>query len=540
MLRIVHWTALGLLASAAGLAAAAEPTRQPAATPDGREIFERVWTANDPRSHGGDGLGPVFNAKSCVACHDQGGAGGGGGFDKNVQLLSVDLPQPPNPPGEAIVESVEPVVEQHPAGFTAPEPTARQLAEQREQAAAQRRQLLEKLAERFHPEFLETDTIVLHAHGTDEPAHAEWRARTILAHRTEILSLGFRQVDGGQLGQIEGGLDGPVGAIGMPVNFAFNPIDPTGIDAGAFPVLAELMNKTAELKQQSHQGTSHSSRFEGTAAVLRTSQRNTTALWGAGLIDRIPNAAIEALAARQQEANGRVSGRPHRLGDGKLGRFGWKGQKATLFDFTVAACANELGLEVPGTHQATVGYKGDYQPQGLDLNEAEVDALVDYLASLPAPRRIVSSNEEVATLVDEGRELFTSIGCAACHVEHVGEVVGLYSDLLLHDLGPDLGSVGSYGVPSVPESDPDDVPIAGSEKPVPPTSREWRTAPLWGVGSSAPYLHDGRAKTYQQAVAFHGGEADESRLRFLLLTADQQGRLVAFLDSLVAPELATR
>ena len=55
---------------------------------DGRELFERVWVKNDPRSHGGDGLGPVFNAQSCVACHNLGGTGGAGAVDKNIEIAT--------------------------------------------------------------------------------------------------------------------------------------------------------------------------------------------------------------------------------------------------------------------------------------------------------------------------------------------------------------------------------------------------------------------------------------------------------------------
>ena len=74
----------------------------------GREIFQREWIANDPRSHGGDGLGPVFNASSCVDCHNQGGVGGGGAIGKNVLLLTVTRFKPVSAqPGVQPVQSSE-------------------------------------------------------------------------------------------------------------------------------------------------------------------------------------------------------------------------------------------------------------------------------------------------------------------------------------------------------------------------------------------------------------------------------------------------
>ncbi len=550
MMRTVCWSVV--VAMAAGTAFGGEP--------DGKEIFERVWTANDERSHGGDGLGPVFNANSCVACHDQGGAGGGGALDKNVHLLTVQqpalprrehfqaIPEPPRAapaarpdrgPLGAILESFLPSPDPVPSVVEPAdlEVTEEQAKRQFENALAavkrQRVELRKQLVAKLHPEFETSDTVVLHAKGTDTAAHARWKQRLTNANTglhgnlvpQQTMSfdpVGVNQFETMQLG----------GPIGVEVQtLAFN-----GVVGNDFPVLSELQGKTRVIQSQANPMASFAVPFHG--GSLQRAQRNTTALWGAGVIDRIPSEAIEALAKKQQEAGGRISGRPHRLADGSLGRFGWKAQKGSLKDFTIAACANELGLEVPGAKQATVAYTPDYEAKGLDLDEKELDALVDYIGSLPVPAKQVKRDTVAA--ITSGHELFVSIGCAECHVEDVGEAKGVFTDLLLHDMGPALGSVGSYGVPMTPEPDPQDVPIASAEgektKPVPPTSREWRTPPLWGVGSSAPYLHDGRAKTIEQAIAFHGGEASESRLRFLLLKPAEQKQLLGFLNALVAPE----
>src|SRR5207253_765816 len=137
--------------------------------------------------------------------------------------------------------------------------------------------------------------------------------------------------------------------------------------------------------------------------------------------------AIEAEALRQaMTTKGRVS----RQKGGGIGRFGWKAQVVGLEDFVLTACANELGLEVPGHHQAgdPLGY-GDRVPAGLDLSLDDCRALVAYVRELPAP---VERPQELAPA---GRIVFDRIGCAGCHRPNLGGVEGIYSDLLLHDMG---------------------------------------------------------------------------------------------------------
>ena len=148
----------------------------------------------------------------------------------------------------------------------------------------------------------------------------------------------------------------------------------------------------------------------------------------------------------------------------------------------------------------------------------------------------------------EGRH--TVSFCSTCHVEKLGEVQAIYSDLLLHDMGDTLGDTGDYGVfiPDSPGGEAEGVapPLADAGKTIPATKvkpqdilgatrLEWKTPPLWGVRDSAPYLHDGRAKTVEQAIAFHGGEGQKSAMLFFALDAKERLQMVAFLKSLVAP-----
>jgi hypothetical protein len=260
-----------------------------------------------------------------------------------------------------------------------------------------------------------------------------------------------------------------------------------------------------------------------------------------------------------------------------------------LHDFVLGACANELGLEVPGNSQPLDPLRPEYRPTGLDLTAAQCLSLTAFVAALPAPRFVEPKEDERRAIVAHGRKLFSSIGCAACHVERIGPVENMFSDLLLHDLGPALAdpvlaaatlelvkqrplaadngegaaivntsiprtvppqpspSGSYYGGPSFTSlavsSPPSTVKIADpqagveNEYRVQQTNldREWRTPPLWGLADSAPYLHDGRAATVVEAIALHGGEADACTKRFVAASAGDRLAILEFLKCLRAP-----
>ena len=320
-------------------------------------------------------------------------------------------------------------------------------------------------------------------------------------------------------------------------------------------------------------------------------QRNTTALFGAGLIDEIPDGVFYSLAEGQAK-KGEVSGRVPPIGPDKVGRFGWRGQQEHLHDFVLGACANELGLEVPGNQQPMNPLQPKYRPKGLDVTAAQCLSLTAFVASLPSPKFVDPASQEQRDIVSHGRRLFESVGCAACHVERIGPVSGIFSDLLLHDMGPaltdpvlaaatlefarelspkeglDISSNVSIPRGGFPQQSPQPSPpnnyYGGSsfqslsltgpaptkvQIPDPKTAtvneynvrqtsldREWRTPPLWGLADSAPYLHDGRAATVVEAIALHGGEADATTKRFFALPAVERLAVLAFLKCLKAPE----
>jgi mono/diheme cytochrome c family protein len=271
----------------------------------------------------------------------------------------------------------------------------------------------------------------------------------------------------------------------------------------------------------------------GSTGGATRSQRNPTALFGAGLIDAIPGAAIEATAKVARSRHPEIKGRVCRLEDGRIGRFGWKAQLASLEDFVLTACAVELGLEVPGQAQGGDPLAPGAKAPGLDLDAAGCRALVAFVRDLPAPGRQSSGDVEA---LRAGEEFFHTVGCAECHIPKLGEVEGIYSDLLLHDLGPDIGDTGSYSTfrPSQGEATAGR-PREASRGSSGASRQEWRTPPLWGVRDSGPYLHDGRAETLEQAIALHGGEGRPTALRFFALSPGGRAAVVAFLKSMIAP-----
>lgn len=503
---------------------------------DGRELFVREWIPGDPRSVAGDGLGPVFNESSCVSCHNQGGTGGGGPASKNVDIISAFQNQhqqrffAPTLP-ELIFRGMfgdigrAPVVDADPA-----------------QAAKLAREQAKQELSRIHPGFASARSVVLHRFGTDE-GYESWRSSM-------------------------NGMGGVVFAA--PAAFVETPsAEQKAVAVGAEQQQAiearaaeeqqrferraraqqEMQNVKMNIQRAKFSGQSPSQ--VGNFALLQ-SQRNPTALFGVGLIDSISDEDLKAAAEKKHREFPEISGRVAKLKDGKIGRFGWKAQTASLEDFTLTACAVELGLNVPGHEQAGVPQRPDYKSPGLDLTAEECEALEGYLRDLPAPERRKPASAKEAEYLKAGEAHFAKAGCAACHAPQLGQVVAMYSDLLLHDMGNDLGDTGQYGVFVPNESEEDQIQdeqiesFADSRRQKEPTGdelkntigalrQEWRTPPLWGVRDSAPYLHDGRAATLEEAIALHGGEGAGSAQRYFELSSAERMQLIAFLKSLTAP-----
>lgn len=298
---------------------------------------------------------------------------------------------------------------------------------------------------------------------------------------------------------------------------------------------------------------------DGTEIILIRAERRAPALFGAGFMDQIPASTLKTIADEQARAADAevqsrdprilfhptpVRGRVARLKDGRVGRFGWKGQTATLREFTLQACSNEIGLEVPGFPRAKPPWNPNHRAPGLDLSAEQCDQLVGFVASLPRPVVRAPETPKHTAEIATGKRLFAVAGCAVCHRPNLGGVEGIYSDLLLHDMGSRMGDSGSYGaapIEPIITDDPDSLPGIGQgikkedSAKFGATAAEWRTPPLWGLRDSAPYMHDGRAATIAEAVALHDGEGSVASGRYSRLKPKDRERIELFLLSLAAP-----
>lgn len=238
--------------------------------------------------------------------------------------------------------------------------------------------------------------------------------------------------------------------------------------------------------------------------------RQTPSVLGMGLLDRLSEAMIVANEDPEDADGDGISGRAHRLPDGRVGRFGWRANVPSTTEFVRDGLSNELGLTVPPQSGLTFGFERD--DDDVPDPELDVATLLDlafFMNTLAPPPR-----DEIDDEARAGEPLFTSIGCASCHRTFTlddGTEVQAYTDLLLHRVQED-------GYVAVADGDA--------------AMDEYRTAPLWGVRDTAPYWHDGRASTIEAAIAAHAGEATASRTAYEAASAVDRGRLLAFLRSL--------
>ncbi len=214
------------------------------------------------------------------------------------------------------------------------------------------------------------------------------------------------------------------------------------------------------------------------------------------------------------------------LPDGRVGKFGWKAQFATLEEFVAAACANELGLGNPRMEQARPMVRLAYPQVERDLTDAQFRSLVAFVDTLPRPVEAAPADPDRRRRSERGKALFREIGCAVCHTPDMAGVEGVYSDFLLHRLDDRSRGGGAGGYRETPP-----VPLP-EEYPLP---EEWKTPPLWGVADSAPYFHDGGSPTLESAVRRHHGDAESVTAAYLKLPADDRAALIDFLKTLRAP-----
>jgi CxxC motif-containing protein (DUF1111 family) len=277
-----------------------------------------------------------------------------------------------------------------------------------------------------------------------------------------------------------------------------------------------------------------------------SAERQSTPLFGFGLIEAVADATFDAIAANQPDAIKGIVKRVTELGAIRVARFGWKSDIATLRGFSGDAYQNEMGITNPdfptelsncAVNQTQFGVllDTDDDPEDTtdDTGRADTDLFADFMRALaPAPTIQQSKSAK------NGRSIFQNIGCAGCHVENITTAKNPasfiptttggvpitaslnktlsnvtfhpFSDFLLHD----MGSLGD-GITS------------GAAGPT-----MMRTAPLWGLRGKGRFLHDGRAEEPQEAIELHDGQAAPARDAFDALTDDQKQNVLDFLSTI--------
>jgi CxxC motif-containing protein (DUF1111 family) len=267
---------------------------------------------------------------------------------------------------------------------------------------------------------------------------------------------------------------------------------------------------------------------------LLVSPRVAPQMIGMGLLEAIPIEDLQALHDLDDADQNGISGKLNQVWDLATeqtlpGRFGWKAAEPDVHQQSMGAFAGDMGLTstlkpttdcMPEQHCERFTHGGD-----PEVSDKVANFVTFYAKSLAVPARRNLESESV----QRGAELFNEIGCAGCHTprHQTGEVadrpdlsnqtIWPYTDLLLHDMGPAL-------------ADGRDEFLANGN--------EWRTPPLWGIGLAqvvnpqAGFLHDGRARTLEEAVLWHGGEAQAAADRYRQMSSEDRTALIDFLNSL--------
>ena len=259
----------------------------------------------------------------------------------------------------------------------------------------------------------------------------------------------------------------------------------------------------------------------------RFSARLARKLVGLGLLEAIDERTLLARSDRLDCTKDGISGRVSFVKDPvsgvlRLGRFGWKAEKASIAHQVADAASADIGV---GTSILPENGKAE-------LSDDDLMRLTTYMRLIGVPPQRNRADAQV----QKGEQLFHTVGCANCHVTDVvtgsnhpfselrDQAIKPYADLLLHDMGPELADDSGLAV-----NDAADAPAGASE---------WRTPPLWGIGlykdvnGNTGLLHDGRAANVLEAALWHGGEAQRVKERFMALPAADRDALVAFVMSL--------
>ncbi|MEO1609746.1 MAG: di-heme oxidoredictase family protein [Pseudomonadota bacterium] len=414
----------------------------------GNALFEKLWVSSPASTKSSDGLGPLYNARSCGRCHLKDGRG--------------HTPQANWPTDNAVSMflrlSIPPQTQQH-------------------------RWLLDTGRVNVIPEptyGTQLQDLAIQGHAGEGRMHITYKETIVTLADGEMVSL-----------------RAPTYRI---------------TDLGYGPLHSQTM----------------------------ISPRIAPQMIGLGLLEAIPANEILANADPEDKNGDGISGRENRVwsleeGHLKLGRFGWKAGSPTILQQTAEAFAGDIGISTnlirkPFGDCTTRQSLCRNAPHGESGRHTEIKRpllglVAFYARNLAVPRR----RNADARQVQNGETVFRDIGCVACHVPKFStgqnspdpnlrdQTIWPYTDLLLHDMGPGLA---------------DDRPEGQA------SGREWRTAPLWGIGLTKIvsghtfFMHDGRARNLMEAILWHGGEAKAARDKFSRLSKRERSQLIAFVKSL--------
>ncbi len=420
----------------------------------GNGLFRKLWVSSPSSTLASDGLGPLYNARSCQLCHLKDGRGhppGPGEDNATSMFLRVSVPAPADAP----IDEIEAFLLS-----TGETPT-------RVQPDPTYGGQLQDFATRGHP--------------------AEYRLGIAYAETPVPLA-------GGETATL---------------------LDPTytAEDLGYGPLAPGAM----------------------------LSPRVAPQMIGLGLLEAIPAADILANADPDDADGDGISGRAQvvwsfETGRPMLGRFGLKAGAPTIREQSAAAFAGDIGISTPvfadpwgdctqAEAACRAGPHGDGDARGTEIDAEGLDLVTFYARNLAVPARRNVDDAQVL----RGKRQFHAAGCQACHTpkfvtdrladqpEQSFQLIWPYSDLLLHDMGEGLADDRPEGLAS---------------------GREWRTAPLWGIGLTGlvnghtRFLHDGRARNLLEAILWHGGEAQPARDQVAAMQKPDRDALIRFLESL--------
>ena len=265
---------------------------------------------------------------------------------------------------------------------------------------------------------------------------------------------------------------------------------------------------------------------------VEVSPRVAPIVFGLGLLEAIPEETILANADEGDINEDGISGKPNYVWDVvkktyTLGRFGWKANQPNLLQQVASAYHDDMGVTTSlFPLENSTGQSQWKENRSIpEVSDEILDAVTFYVQTLAVPARRNIDDQQVK----HGEQLFAQAHCVSCHLPTVrtgvlpgvpsvsNQTIHPYTDLLLHDMGPEL---------------------ADYRPDFHATGTEWRTPPLWGIGlvrtvnGHTNFLHDGRARNLMEAILWHGGEAEKSREVTLQMSETERDALIAFLESL--------